>query len=175
MIKINNNNEMTFVKSCISFDKDEILKIIIKMINQTEDINYLYGGIVINYSRNSLNTRHYECSIYPEVLDGLFFVSDRMFDINRKLGYGRPLLLDDALNIDRTELRFYSLIEVADNEYELENKVFFNEFPYINDFLRYVIEYRIKNGLVTIDYSQMEQLLNNFCEENKVKKLVKSY
>lgn len=66
-----------------------------------------------------------------------------------------------------TEISFYE----ADSMGRINQKVNFRNFAYVQNFIEYVINYRIENGLDEISFDILEMLKNNFiyCNLEEIK------
>ena len=83
----------------------------------------------------------------------------------------RVILLDElSSRYDNYKVTFYNSIINTNNNIDLSS------FPYIKDFIDYVIQYRYENNLIKIDFRQLNYLAISFIEDRieKKKQLIKN-
>ena len=83
----------------------------------------------------------------------------------------RVILLDElSSRYDNYKVTFYNSIINTNNNIDLSS------FPYIKDFIDYVIQYRYENNLIKIDSRQLNYLAISFIEDRieKKKQLIKN-
>ena len=79
----------------------------------------------------------------------------------------RVILLDESSShYDNYKVTFYNT----------NNNIDLSSFPYIKDFIDYVIQYRYENNLIKIDFRQLNYLAISFIEDRieKKKQLIKN-
>ena len=83
----------------------------------------------------------------------------------------RVILLDElSSRYDNYKVTFYNSIINTNNNIDLSS------FPYIKDFIDYVIQYRYENNLIKIDFRRLNYLAISFIEDRieKKKQLIKN-
>ena len=83
----------------------------------------------------------------------------------------RVILLDElSSRYDNYKVTFYNSIINTNNNIDLSS------FPYIKDFIDYVIQYRYENNLIKIDSRRLNYLAISFIEDRieKKKQLIKN-
>ena len=79
----------------------------------------------------------------------------------------RVILLDESSShYDNYKVTFYNT----------NNNIDLSSFPYIKDFIDFVIQYRYENNLIKIDFRQLNYLAISFIEDRieKKKQLIKN-
>ena len=165
-----------------TFDIDSIGEIIAFIISSVENEEYIfqrafhatylwhnYVGYDGEYEKNNNKI----CIIIKKDLRQDCYLDKNLMSncIKKIMKQERVILLDESSSrYDNYKVTFYNSIINTNNNIDLSS------FPYIKDFIDYVIQYRYENNLIKIDFRQLNYLAISFIEDRieKKKQLIKN-
>ena len=165
-----------------TFDIDSIGEIIAFIISSVENEEYIfqrafhatylwhnYVGYDGEYEKNNNKI----CIIIKKDLRQDCYLDKNLMSncIKKIMKQERVILLDESSSrYDNYKVTFYNSIIITNNNIDLSS------FPYIKDFIDYVIQYRYENNLIKIDFRQLNYLAISFIEDRieKKKQLIKN-
>ena len=147
-----------------------------------EDISNILASLMSIYERENFLVRYLSYQVDGALFnDVLLIIKQKKYDsissnlqiqeryINSLIKNRFAIRIIDGFSKSKfpTEISFYE----ADSMGRINQKVNFRNFAYVQNFIEYVINYRIENGLDEISFDILEMLKNNFiyCNLEEIK------
>lgn len=147
-----------------------------------EDISNILASLMSIYERENFLVRYLSYQVVGALFnDVLLIIKQKKYDsilsnaqiqeryINSLIKNRFAIKIIDGFSKSKfpTEISFYE----ADSMGRINQKVNFRNFAYVQNFIEYVINYRIENGLDEISFDTLEMLKNDFiyCNLEKIK------
>lgn len=147
-----------------------------------EDISNILASLMSIYERENFLVRYLSYQVDGALFnDVLLIIKQKKYDsissnlqiqeryINSLIKNRFAIKIIDGFSKSKfpTEISFYE----ADSMGRINQKVNFRNFAYVQNFIEYVINYRIENGLDEISFDILEMLKNNFiyCNLEEIK------
>ena len=165
-----------------TFDIDSIGEIIAFIISSVENEEYIFQRAIhatylwhnyVGYDGEYEKNNNKICIIIKKNLRQDCYLDKNLMSncIKKIMKQERVILLDESSSrYDNYKVTFYNSIINTNNNIDLSS------FPYIKDFIDYVIQYRYENNLIKIDFRQLNYLAISFIEDRieKKKQLIKN-
>ena len=165
-----------------TFDIDSIGEIIAFIISSVENEEYIFQRAIhatylwhnyVGYDGEYEKNNNKICIIIKKGLRQDCYLDKNLMSncIKKIMKQERVILLDESSSrYDNYKVTFYNSIINTNNNIDLSS------FPYIKDFIDYVIQYRYENNLIKIDSRRLNYLAISFIEDRieKKKQLIKN-
>ena len=170
-------NYYNLIEMYSTFEPDVIGKVIAKLISEMENEDYEYKmqnicltePVMTRYGEDDEITYYFthiisKCGQNHHILPSQSFGNPK--DQIKKLLSKSYLLGYESDKVSKEyKIKFY--------DSDLVKQVDFDDKEYVYDFINYVINYRIHNGIAVIDDDILNRLLNNFLQMKKGSTMIK--
>ena len=167
--QIDNYCEMIVEKSTMS---SAIFRVITELISIFEGDDYVLEKISYHKDNSSPASVWDVIMILPkdtfDTLDDPNYVSERYFNYLLGSGLALEITEDWSLSYLPSEFSFYKF------NCDIFPQINFRFFPYIDEFIDYIINYRIKNNISDLCFNDMQKLKDEFILLN-INRIVNNY
>lgn len=153
-----------------TFDELEIGTILSNLIEDIESVKYRYQETyysITNIQNGYKNTTtKYVRLIIAEVCMCSSYSNDssKQNNLKDRISLGQAIILDHDVDLIDNHIKFY---QANKQTHTLEEKVDTMYFPYIKDFIDYVISYRMTSKKETISINELENLRQEFTQNRR--------